>query len=771
MSEAVPNLQFLEQPGVSLNFPMCYTGLMRNFLQAGRLFTRVKNALFPGTLEFRAKIFTVLAVAGFLISVSTGIIGLANDTGAGNVIAAGVAAALAAALLVYSKRSGRYRLCYIITIAGVFTGLFPYMFFSAGGYHSGMPSFFIFAVIFTIFMLEGRAAALMALLELLIYTGICVYAYYRPGAVAFLKNEGALLADVIFGFVTVSLALGITMFLQIRLYRNHQKELEAAREEALRLSRVKSAFLSNMSHEIRTPINVILGMNEMILRTNEWEQGGVKAGETAGYARAIESAGKTLMALVNNVLDMSRIESGKMELHEGPYKTAELIRELFVMEQGTAARKGLTFTVEADEDLPSELLGDETRIKQVALNFLSNAFKYTERGGVVLRVRGTGNPGKDSPAGNFRLYIAVEDTGVGIREEQKPDLFGIFARLDTERFRNVEGSGLGLAIAKELAGLMGGSIGVESLWGKGSVFTLEIPQFVLNAEPMGPWLANKTAERREQGFTAPDAQILVVDDNAENLEVIKALLERTTIQVDTASGGDECLAAVQKEKYHAVIMDYMMPGMDGIETFRRLRELSGQKAVPEIPVIALTAHAVSGAAGRFLDEGFAACLAKPVTGADLEEALLRFLPPDLIRRSTAPRQGAPFKPKTLAYAELVKAMAEHGVLLEQGLHYFSADTGQYRKTAAVFLKNYPERTRELRELLEKRDWTGLRFRAHSLKSNAQAAGARNLSETAARLEAYCSEGRDILVEGAAGLLFAEWEEMKRGLEIFTGESE
>jgi CheY-like chemotaxis protein len=253
--------------------------------------------------------------------------------------------------------------------------------------------------------------------------------------------------------------------------------------------------------------------------------------------------------------------------------------------------------------------------------------------------------------------------------------------------------------------------------------------------------------------------------------------------VDTVSGGAECLEAVQKETYHAVIMDYMMPGMDGIETFRRLRELSGRNAAPEMPVIALTAHAESGA--RFQDEGFAAYLAKPVTGENLEEALLRVLPPDLVHRSTAPQRREPFKPKTLAYAELVTAMAEHGVLLEQGLYYFSGDTGQYRKTAAMFLKNYPERKRELRELLEKRDWTGLRFRAHSLKSNAKAAGARNLSETAARLEAYCSDGiyanginpngilsgsKDVLIEGAAGLLFAEWEEMKQGLELFVDES-
>jgi signal transduction histidine kinase/DNA-binding NarL/FixJ family response regulator len=741
---------------------------MQSFFQARSLFKRLRNILFPETLEFRAKIFTVLAVAGFLISLSAALIGLANGTGAGNVIANVIAALLAVALLAYSKRSGRYRLCYGITVAGVFIGLFPFMFFSAGGYYSGMPSFFVFAVIFTLFMLESRTAVVMALAELLIYVSICVCAYYRPGAVAFFKTGGVLLADVIFGFVAASLALGITMFLQIRLYRDHQRELEAAREEALRLSRVKSDFLSSMSHEIRTPINVILGMNEMILRTSEWEQESANARDAASYAKAIESAGKTLLALVNNVLDMARIESEKMELDAGPYKTAELVRELFVMEQGTALRRGLTFTVEADENLPSELLGDETRIKQVALNFLSNAFKYTESGGVTLRAGGKGGPE------NFRLCIAVEDTGIGIRDEQRPDLFGVFTRLDTEQRRNIEGSGLGLAIAKELAGLMGGSISVESAWGRGSVFAVEIPQGVVNARPMGPWLAEATASPREYGFTAPGARILAVDDNAENLELIRALLERTELRVDTVSGGAECLEAARKERYDAIIMDYMMPGMDGIETLRRLREQSGQNATPEMPVIVLTAHTAAGAAGRFLDEGFAACLAKPVTGAELEAALLRLLPPGLARRTAMPR-GEAFQPKTLACQELVKAMAEHGVLLEQGLRYCSDDTGQYRKTATVFLKNYPERKRELQQLLEQRDWEGLRFRAHSLKSNAKVAGARNLSETAARLEAYCTSGRDagnvpVLVEKAAALLFAEWEEMKQALELFAGES-
>jgi signal transduction histidine kinase/CheY-like chemotaxis protein/HPt (histidine-containing phosphotransfer) domain-containing protein len=773
---------------------------------------RIKNIFFRQELEFRAKLFNVLAITGTIISLVIAMLGIFTRAAPVNWISCIASAFFAVALLWYSARTARYQFCYLVTIFVVFIVLFPVMFFSAGGYHSGMPSFFVFAAVFTVFMLDGRRALVMAAVETAVYAGLCVAAYRRPSLVHFFGTELHLLVDTMVGFIAVSAALTITMFLHFRMYNHYQRELFEAREEALRLSKIKSNFLSNMSHEIRTPINIILGMNEMALREN-------KDSETAAYSRAIESAGKTLLSLVNNVLDMSRIESGRMELSEETYKTADLVRELYIMEKETAARKGLSFTVEADETLPSKLYGDYNRIKQIVLNFLSNAFKYTEQGSVTLRA---GYRKKETGDHDVRLFIAVADTGIGIREEQKGELFEVFSRLDLAKHRDIEGSGLGLAIAKELAGLMGGSITVESSPDRGSVFTVELSQTIVSGDPMGAWYTGGEETGNEAaGFTAPGACILAVDDNLENLEVIRLLLKRMEISVDTAAGGSLCLEMVKRKRYNAILMDYMMPDMDGVETFRRLRS-----EIPKFntPVLALTAHALAGTGKQFLDEGFADYLTKPVLPEDLEKAVFAVLPEDMVQKKAAKKheQEEP-KTKTLPLPELTAIMAEHGVCFEKGLDYFSRSPGEYRKAAVTFLENYPKRKEEIKKLIgrpgpypgacsgkftatgnvekqfsdrgmdqagiinflstedtqelapgffiEKRDSEALKFRVHSLKSNAKTIGAGALGEIAAFLERYCISGKGTFIEKAADLLFQEWEEAVKGLELFCDETE
>jgi CheY-like chemotaxis protein/HPt (histidine-containing phosphotransfer) domain-containing protein len=501
-------------------------------------------------------------------------------------------------------------------------------------------------------------------------------------------------------------------------------------------------------------------MNEMTLRESA-------SGEISAYGRAIESAGNTLLAMINNILDMSRIESGKMKLNEEPFGTAGLIGELYVMAHKTAARKGLHFTVDADEKLPSELYGDKIRIKQIALNFLSNALKYTEKGRVTLRL-GNGKPG----GAGFVLSISVEDTGIGIREERKAELFEMFSRLDLPKYKSIEGSGLGLAISKELTELMGGGINVESVPEQGSVFTAAIPLKVHNAAPMGKWegeAALMIPQGSKGGFTAPDARILVVDDNEENVRVILLLLGRAGIRVDTAASGMRCIEMALASPYHVILMDYRMPGMDGIETLKLLREkIEGFNT----PLIAVSADASAGAEKRFLDAGFAAYLAKPILPDDLDEALLRVLPERLVQKNTAEEGGGgSLKLRTLSYEGIIAAMAGRGVSLEKGLQYFSRHFAQYRKTAALFLENHPKRQEEMRRLLEKRDWEAVKFCAHSLKSSARVIGAEELGGTAARLEKYCADGRDRLIEKTAGLLFAEWEEAERGIRLLMGETE
>ena len=394
-----------------------------------------------------------------------------------------------------------------MTVICIFMILFPAAFFVSDGYRGGMPVFFVFAVTISVFMLRGRLACIVTGLELALYVGISVFAYLYPTYIRHFDSEIGRLQDVVLSFVTVSIALGIIMHYHIRLNYEQQRELERAREEALALSKVKTTFLTNMSHEIRTPINVILGMNEMILRESTSDQ-------IRRYASNIQIAGKTLLSLINNILDLAKIESGKLELMEENYKTVDLIFDLVVIGRESAARKGLVFQTQVDRNLPSAFYGDSLHIKRVVVNFLSNAVKYTNEGFVTLGVS------CKEVEGQTVLCISVQDTGIGIDPGDLDRLFESFTRAEAAAQRAIEGSGLGLAIARELTELMGGKIYVESKVGYGSTFTVEIPQDVVDPTPLGQWESQQAAVTLERtSFVAPAAKVLIVDDNKENLEV------------------------------------------------------------------------------------------------------------------------------------------------------------------------------------------------------------------------------------------------------------
>jgi signal transduction histidine kinase/DNA-binding NarL/FixJ family response regulator/HPt (histidine-containing phosphotransfer) domain-containing protein len=741
------------------------------------------NAFFGKKLDFRARLFDVLAMAGAVISLLVAALGPFTGADLMNSLACLFSFLLAVVFLYYSNRTGRYRLFYFITIVVVFIFLFPVMFFSAGGYHSGMPVFFVFAVTFTVFMLDGKAVFCMAALELLVYSGICFYAFKFPDRVHFFETEGQFLTDVITAFVTVSVTLGITMFLHFRIYNEQRRQLEKAREEAVRSSEIKSTFLANMSHEIRTPINVILGMNEMVLRESALLPDGGE--QIANYSSSVETAGKTLLELINNVLDLSKIESGKTEVLDEGYKTADLVRELSLAGSERTGKKGLRFVLKADERLPRKLYGDFIHLKQIGFNFLSNAAKYTERGSVTLRISGsrkeTAGEHEDSSAGVFLLRIAVEDTGIGIKEEHREMLFDAFTRVDLPAHRNIEGTGLGLAIARELAELMGGTITVQSEWGRGSVFALEVPQIIEQAEPMGKVYAVSAGrvQRKGPSFTAKGGRVLAVDDNRENLLVLRSLLRGALLTVDTAASGGECLEAVKRKNYHLIFMDYMMGGMDGIETFRRLREENKNFAPP---VIVLTADVRREMGQRFLEEGFSGCLTKPVMWGDLEQCLCEWLPAELvIRREIGEPDslsknppGVPQKTKdTMAEARMAEAkmaqdLSAWGVFLDEGLRYLEPEAGlwQYKRLAEFFTENYGTARGEVLTMAAQKNWKDLHFSVHSLKSKARAMGAADLYATAAGMEKYCIAGDGTYIETAMPLFLLEWERASRGLGDF-----
>lgn len=702
-------------------------------------------------LDLRVRLFNLLALTGAAISIAMAAAALFTRAGIWNILLNLLVAALSFALLYYSYSSGKYQRCYIITVVGIFLVFFPLLFFSSGGYRGGMPSFFIFAVLFTTFMLEGAQVYVLTAAEILLYTGLCIYAYFFPHQINQFDTEQALLIDILVGVLTVCITLGATMILHFRLYNAQQRQLEEAREEAIRHSEVKTAFLANMSHEIRTPINVILGMNEMILREGATEQ-------IAEYSNSIQSAGRTLLTLVNNILDVSKIESGKLEVIEEEYLLQDLIHDLVIVGRERAEKKSLQFIVQAQESLPRACMGDFIHIKQIISNYISNAVKYTREGAVTLHF---GGEAQDD--GRYLLRISVVDTGPGIRKEHLPHLFEAFTRADLPAHRDIEGTGLGLAIAKQLSELLGGTIQAESNWGLGSEFGLEISQHILDSSPMGPWdaLLGARIETRAEGFIAPKARVLIVDDNRENLQVVKSLLSRTLVQVDTAASGQACLEMVRQAQYHLLLMDFMMPDMDGIETLRHLRaEIPGFHA----PVVALTATAVAGIEQVFLAEGFAAYLAKPVTWQALEDTLLQHLPAALLLREDG-AEAAPVSAQVLqSFAE---ELLPYGIRLEEGLRYLSGDLLQYGKLAEFFTENYAESLREVRDLHAQHNFERLLYPIHALKSKAKSIGAANLAATAARMEARCAEQDSQYMQLAMPLLLLEWERAYEGMRALT----
>lgn len=395
---------------------------------------------------------------------------------------------------------------------------------------------------------------------------------------------------------------------------------EEARQEALAANAAKGKFLAHMSHEIRTPINAVLGMDTMILRES-------KEIQIKEYALDIQNAGQNLLALINDILDFSKIESGKLEIIPVEYDISSMIHDISNMITSKVEVKKLEFHICVDERIPSKLYGDDVRIRQVLVNLLNNAVKYTHKGSVTLRVGGETKDGKAF------LSFSVEDTGIGIKEEDIARLFNEFERIEEKRNRNIEGSGLGLNITTQLLRLMDSRLDVESVYGKGSRFYFTLEQQIVDAKPVGNLEERIRRQNTEYSyaavFTAPEAQILVVDDNAVNLKVFISLLKATMVNVDVADGGRACLEMASKKHYDLIFLDHMMPEMDGIETLHHLKEMP-ECRLENTAVIALTANAISGAKEMYLAEGFDAFLSKPINPEKLEQMILRLLPRELL---------------------------------------------------------------------------------------------------------------------------------------------
>ena len=414
------------------------------------------------------------------------------------------------------------------------------------------------------------------------------------------------------------------------------KNFEIEKNAADSANRAKSRFLAQMSHEIRTPINAVLGMNEMILNEAQDEQ-------ILDYSSNIDYAGRQLLSIINTILDFSKIEDGKMEIVPADYDLASVINNLVNAATLRAKMKSLYFNVHVDETIPAMLYGDDVRVTQVIQNILTNAVKYTEEGGVTFTVKNGGRDGED-----VFLDVSVADTGIGIREEDMDKLCASFERLDTQRNRNIEGTGLGMAIVTNLLQMMGSKLQVDSIYGKGSTFSFHLRQRVVDERPIGNYSERlaSSSRHREKDLTlhAPEARVLVVDDNDMNLKVAKNLLKLNGVRPDLAKSGSEAINMMREKEYDIVLMDHLMPVMDGIETLKMLHHEN--LIHPGTSVIALTANAVAGAREEYLAAGFVDYLSKPMNVQDLEEKLAKYLPGSKVtwrRKSETAESSAPQK--------------------------------------------------------------------------------------------------------------------------------
>ena len=505
------------------------------------------------------------------------------------------------------------------TVIGLVFVILPSLYFFGGGIRGGGVLWVLFAFTYAGLVLTGAWRIVIFFSIVLITLSCYVIEYYHPEFI-YRHSNNMFLMDSFVSIILVGSVCFVITWLQNTLYIGENNRTKEAVKKAEDLSRAQNRFFSGMSHEIRTPINAILGLNELILRDQRISK------EVAGHATRIESSGKMLLTLIDDMLDFSKAEAGGMEIVPVNYDVGEMFTEVVNMFQVRAGEKGLKFIFSIDPKIPSVLCGDEIRIMQIMINLINNAIKYTQEGSVELRVESETRDEK-----TIDLTISVTDTGIGIQKEALPYIFDVFKRITVGKDSHIEGTGLGLAIVKGLTDLMGGTVAVNSVYGAGSTFTVSFPQEIADSKAIGELdIQNEDDEKKksyESLFHAPEARILVVDDNEINLEVECKLLEGTQMAIHGVMSGKEALEMCLKEKYDAILMDHIMPEMDGIECLENIRNQEGGLN-RSTPVVVLTANAGSVDRETYYRAGFDGYMLKPVSGEGLESTLMRFISPD-----------------------------------------------------------------------------------------------------------------------------------------------
>lgn len=690
----------------------------------------LKKYLFSEELPIEGRMFNVVVGCGTLGAVLAFVCNVLMEGLSPDVMYILVFALLMFCAMIIANAKQMYMLIGTIVYALAFCVLYPVVYFFTGGILSGMPCWFVLEIVLLFVTIRGLRLLVFAICTTIVNL-LCIWIEFAYPTIVtrFEIYSVAQYMDIVIAYLVVASVTGIGIQMQYNTYSK-------AKEKADEASKAKAEFLANMSHEIRTPLNAMLGMNEVILRENRDEN--IKE-----YAMAIEASGRTLFALVGDIIDFSKMESGKLDIYEKPYYVTDIVCELEDMLRDRAEKKGLTFDVKINANMPDELIGDAVRVKQIILNFLSNAIKYTDRGAVSLLV--------DYEKEDSVLYVGVRDTGRGIRESDMIDIFDSFHRIDEKRNAQIEGTGLGLAIAKRLAELMGGIISLKSEYGKGSLFCLRVPQKISYMHPVGNYRERyrervRTKEMAKEEFQAPGARILLVDDNETNLNVAIKLLKRVRVKVDTVSSGLECLSLLREKMpyrsdftdvqpyYNLILLDYMMPSMDGIETLQRIKE---EMLAEGVPVIALTANAINGAKQRYIDAGFTDYVAKPVRGDELEELLVKYLPSKLII-PVEHTSDELMDTKDAKEAHIFSKLSVFADINEAKKH---SNTGAMGVAAnvAFSVQGMPALLKDIKKAFEEKNWEYFAMHIHSMKSILLTVGVVDVAKRAKEMELAAKE--------------------------------
>ncbi len=586
-------------------------------MKIDKMFKSIRN----DELSHQERLFRPLSavgLAGILIAIVAGIISGENIE---NLLVMVGVFVLLTALTCYSVFKNKVKFGGCAIAAVIIYVILPLNFLTGGGVYGGAPLWFLFGVVYVCLMVDGKTKYVF-FASCLILCGVCYYvAYFHPELVAH-HEESLVYLDSLATLIIVSTLTCCMVLLQNRIFHWENELAQKQKKEIEELNRTQNSFFSSMSHEIRTPINTIIGLNEMILREDVSD-------EVAEDAKNIQSASKMLLALINDILDMSKIQSGRMDIVSTAYNVGDMLSDIVNMIWIRAKAKGLEFHIDVDQTMPALLLGDEVRIKQVLINVLNNAVKYTEEGSVTLSIQC-----QKIENGSAQIVYSIADTGMGIKKENIPHLFNAFRRVDEEKNRYIEGTGLGLSIVKQLVTLMGGEVAVNSVYTKGSTFVITLPQKIVDTGVLGELnleARHAINERKhyKQSFEAPKARLLVVDDNETNLLVVEKLLRETKIQIETVTSGALCLQRTVKNRYDMIFMDHLMPEMDGVECLHAIRSQVGGLN-QETPIVILTANAGGDNQAMYRREGFDGYLLKPVNGNQLEMELLKHLPRDLV---------------------------------------------------------------------------------------------------------------------------------------------